>query len=74
MRDHILSGHLEVKDEFGGIGTSNEQFDGNLRAKRINTDFNKSKITKDKNIKDKSENISNTVIGVVATGCSIKQK
>ena len=70
---HFLSGHLEVNDEFGGIGTSNEQFDGNLKAKRINTDFNKSKITKDKNIKDKSENMSNTVIGVVATDAPLNR-
>ena len=48
---HFLSGHLEIKKEFGGFGSSNEKFDEVIRAKRINN----------------SENQLNTVIGIVAT-------
>ena len=49
---NFLSGHLEFKNEFGGLGPSKETFDTVIRAKRLNNNF---------------ENQLNTVIGVVAT-------
>ena len=70
---HFLSGHLEVNKEFGGIGSSNKQFDGDLRAKRISSNFNKSKISIQNNFTKGSENIFNTVIGVVATDAPLNR-
>ena len=48
---HFLSGQLEIEEEFGGLGASNEIYDQVIRAKRIKKDADQ----------------LNTVIGAVAT-------
>ena len=54
---NFLSGHLEIEKEFGGLGGSSKSFDGIIRAKRIN----------------KSKNILNTIIGIVATNAPLNR-
>ena len=55
---HFLSGHLEINNEFGGIGSSSKSFDGQVRAKRISNSYS---------------NEFNTVIGVVATDAPLSR-
>ena len=70
---HFLSGHLEVGKEFGGLGASKENFDGVIRAKRINNHDVKSKsLSKDTFLKN-DENLINTVVGVVATDAPLNR-
>ena len=60
---HFLSANLEVGNEFGGYGVSNDLYDNILRAKRLPLSTEQSGIF---------NNIaSNTVIGVVATNAPL---
>jgi len=60
---HFLSANLEVGNEFGGYGVSNDLYDNILRAKRLPSSTEQNKIF---------NNISsNTVIGVVATNAPL---
>ena len=60
---HFLSANLEVGNEFGGYGVSNDLYDNILRAKRLQSSTEQNKIF---------DNISsNTVIGVVATNAPL---
>ena len=60
---HFLSAYLEVGNEFGGYGVSNDLCDNILRAKRLPSSTEQNKIF---------NNISsNTVIGVVATNAPL---
>ena len=56
---HFLSAHLEIGDEFGGRGVSNDLYDNTLRAKRLPKSIGKEELLNDIS--------SNTVIGLVAT-------
>ena len=61
----FLSGYLEIKKEFGGYGTSNENFDHVIRSKRLPRSIG---------IADTFNQISsNTVIGVVATDAPLSR-
>ena len=60
---HFLSANLEVGNEFGGYGVSNDLYDNILRAKRLPSSTEQNEIF---------NNISsNTVIGVVATNAPL---
>ncbi len=60
---HFLSANLEVGNEFGGHGVSNDLYDNILRAKRLPSSTEQNEIF---------NNISsNTVIGVVATNAPL---
>ena len=62
---HFLSGYLELENEFGGFGASNENYDYVLRAKRLPSSTG---------IANTFNNIaSNTVIGVVATDAPLSR-
>ena len=61
----FLSGYLEINKEFGGYGTSNENFDHVIRSKRLPRSIG---------IADTFNQISsNTVIGVVATDAPLSR-
>ena len=61
----FLSGYLEINKEFGGYGTSNENFDHVIRSKRLPRSIG---------IADTFNEISsNTVIGVVATDAPLSR-
>ena len=61
----FLSGYLEIDKEFGGYGTSNENFDHVIRSKRLPRSIG---------IEDTFNQISsNTVIGVVATDAPLSR-
>ena len=61
----FLSGYLELNNEFGGYGISNEQFDHVIRSKRLPDSIGEV---------DTFNNISsNTVIGVVATDAPLSR-
>ena len=61
----FLSGYLEIDKEFGGYGTSNENFDHVIRSKRLPRSIG---------IADTFNQISsNTVIGVVATDAPLSR-
>ena len=62
---HFLSGHLELENEFGGLGASNENYDYILRAKRLPSSTG---------IANTFNNVaSNTIIGVVATDAPVSR-
>ena len=62
---YFLSGYLEINKEFGGYGTSNENFDHVIRSKRLPRSIG---------IADTFNQISsNTVIGVVATDAPLSR-
>ena len=61
----FLSGHLELNNEFGGYGVSDEKFDHVIRSKRLPPSIG---------LADTFNNISsNTVIGVVATDAPLSR-
>ena len=61
----FLSGYLEINKEFGGYGTSSENFDHVIRSKRLPRSIG---------IADTFNEISsNTVIGVVATDAPLSR-
>ena len=61
----FLSGYLEINKEFGGYGTSSENFDHVIRSKRLPRSIG---------IADTFNEISsNTVIGVVATNAPLSR-
>ncbi len=62
---HFLSAQLEIGNEFGGCGVSNDLYDNFLRAKRLPPS-----IGKNKKFNDIS---SNTVIGIIATNAPLSR-
>ena len=61
----FLSAHLEIDQEFGGHGISNELYDGILRSKRLPASLGLANTFQDI--------ASNTVIGVIATDAPLNR-